>query len=442
MRDADPPVIPPEPNLRELMVPVTALDAPGRSQRRAVIAGGLVVVALGVAVISGALFPAGQGTQGPDRSGVANLSPGLVTPVPSRPAPTPGLEPPTQPLVWPQVPVLLRPDLANAMAEGRLDGRLVLVRDELAIGTGICPGPGACPPDVSVAGLDVPIGVAPELVPWDRDPTAGRALVFAGVGGMMVYQGSIVAYQPAPVTISTLLENPYRFLNLTDLYLVNGRLVGGGDVPCDGPIASGEPGIRDPASTCPGTPYLLDVMATGDSSGPSPTTLGRGAPVTVAKGAIGIPGDGTVGVVGTFLVRRMYRTTCDPKLLLYGTCEQQFVIRPQIVGRVSADTTLQIVVPPAAGTVTGQVVDAAGRPMVGFGIRVGDSAGHFAEGIQTDPDGRFVFDGLAPGVWTVEAVESMPEGDIVVGRSRALVRSGETTDVTIVATPGVALPEG
>ena len=444
MRVPDPPASPPKPLRRDLTVEITRIDDRGRSGRRAAVAAVLVAGALGVAIVSGVLFPASRAPTRPSSSPVAAAS---VSP-PSSPAPS-TVETPT-PL--PTIPVARQADatpLVHLVRDGSLFDTLVLVSGQLTVTHAACLGPDlACDAvTLSLGGLDVPISVAPELLPWDRDPAAGGVHVLVAGLGSLEYLGSLVADVPSPVSITTLLANPNRFLSLPDLYPVSGWYLPAGTMVCAGQARAAEsPGAGVPAGCVEG-PYLLD-----DGTDPGRWPAVTGSPVAQGTGPTNgvIPGwpisraPGPTGwLSGTFLVRRMYRPACDPASLAPGTtCDQLLVIAPQVVAFLQPGQA--VAVPPTtAGAVIGQVMDSLGHPMVGQTLRLTDDGGvtSAASGPLTDTDGRFEITGLqAPDGWWVEVLESMPAGDIVIGRTHVQLLAGETTDMILVVTPGVALP--
>jgi hypothetical protein len=314
---------------------------------------------------------------------------------------------------------------------GAIDGIVVLLAGELVVKRLSCPDTDGFCPELSIMGLDLPVVAAPELVPWDRDPPAGATLVLFVASGSLTFLGAIPPDVRDTGSITALLDNRSRFLALADLYLVKGVLLAN-------PSSCYAWYATQSAPPCEVTPLLLDP---DDGAGPRDGPA-RGAAVSLAAEVVW-QGD-RLRTEGTFLVRRMYRPTCDLSVLPPGTrCDQQFVIRPQIVALVESRTALRVTMPVSGGIVSGQVVDLLGRPMVGLSVRVvhEDAALPTAlDGRSTDADGRFSVAGVPAGTSRVEVVESWPDGDIIIGRVQVELSIGETLHVLVVATPGVAMP--
>ena len=150
----------------------------------------------------------------------------------------------------------------------------------------------------------------------------------------------------APVSITTLLANPNRFLTLNDLYPVEGELVAADPGSC---------GTTATAFDLPPGCGLARFLANLDASGKAMAVPPQGAPVaatgTIIGMARGLPPETTVG---TYLVRRMYRPACASASPSRGVqCDEQFVIQPQVVAFVTVDTALRVTEPslvPSSGT--------------------------------------------------------------------------------------------
>ena len=450
MTDPDEPRDPfPEPSRRELLVPVTRLDSRGRSGRSALVGGVLVVAALIVAVASGALFPGPGPSPHPTLVAVSSVHPGPDGPTPVT---TPGIgpsTPPSTPLSMPALPDMAEQDLVNAVKSGALVGTVVLVDGDLLVTRTSCPALASCPVTLSIAGLDLPIEAAPELVPWDRDPPTGVTLVLDVNGYGLELLGALVPDVAAPVSITTLLSNPGRLLSLPDLYPVDGMFVRGAGAMCasdtgsgPGPAPSPDPGF----GVCIAEPFLTD----GQSSPYAAILGGSAAPVTMAQRVPGL--DPAVSFAdwtsGTFLLRRIYRPDCAGIELPAGVhCDQQFVIRPQVVARITVLNAVRVTVTQLAagtGSIVGTVLDPAGNPLPGMGISVAADAGQAppsAATFSTDAAGQFKLTGLAPTGWWIEVLQTAANvNPIVIGRVHVQVESGQESSIFITATPGVAIP--
>lgn len=91
------------------------------------------------------------------------------------------------------------------------------------------------------------------------------------------------------------------------------------------------------------------------------------------------------------------------------------------------------------GKVAGVVRDSSGAPVAGASIFLRDAEGRLVELFSfqaTNASGKFDFDGLAPGDYTVEA---RAEGQASSGTDAVQVRAGETSNVTVSLAPGTLL---
>ena len=420
MRDTDPVASLLEPGRRDLDVPVSSLDPRGRSARRAGLAAVLLVGALGVAIASGVLSRAGTAPAGPSPSTVAAAPSGTATPAPRATLVEPSF-PSSLPLTMPDLATISFGDLADRVLEGNLVDRIVLTPGPLVVRQTPCfTIEGNCA-ELSIPGLALVVTPAPDLIPWDRDPAPGSTLVLQVREGSLVFLGALAPDPPAPVTISTLLENPFRQLSMVDLYLVNGGLLRAAYATC-----------RTAAlDSCARAASLLDL-----SSG-EPAGAGPNEPVTLAGDPAGFPASGIDGATGTFLVRRVFRPACAGRPPGGDApCDQQFVIGPQVVGMLVPGLGYRTTASPA-GSLTAQVVDSEGRPMPGFAVHLDAASGAATIRSRSDAAGRVRFDGLAPGLWWVSVIETHSTGDFAIGELQTQVESGGTTDEILMVTPGV-----
>ena len=183
-----------ERSTRRLDVPPTRV---GSRNRRAP----LVVLALGVAAIAGAITVAefGPGTPAP----LATMAP------PSAPAAgiaSPGASSRLAPVG--AVPPRLSPvDLAARIGDGSLEGRLVFVDGEIRatpVDCGRSPEPSGVECfTIHIPGLGVPLELAPSAVPW-ADPPPGSWLVTAARDGALVYLGALKPDDDTPDDASEL----------------------------------------------------------------------------------------------------------------------------------------------------------------------------------------------------------------------------------------------
>jgi hypothetical protein len=332
MRVPDPPASLPEPGRRDLTVEITRIDARGRSGRRATVAAVVVAGALGVAILSGVLFPAAPAPTRPSPSGLAAAP--TVSAGPARPSEAPAATPEPAP-VMPAIAQASVSGLADRLRSGALDGSIVLVTGTLGVVRTACAdGAGVCP-SLSIAGLDVPVVVSPELLPWDRDPAAGATLVMAAGAGTLTFLGAIPPGVSQPAAITDLAANRARPLALNDLYPVNGVLL-----PDPGPCNLFDGTLPEDPPPCEVTPILLDadpVTSPWDFTAKS---------VTVSLGSGTFDPGGAIRIEGTFLVRRVYHAACDPaRLPAAAGCASQLVVRPQVVAEVTPTTAIAVSVP-------------------------------------------------------------------------------------------------
>ncbi|MEL6903878.1 MAG: carboxypeptidase regulatory-like domain-containing protein [Planctomycetota bacterium] len=91
------------------------------------------------------------------------------------------------------------------------------------------------------------------------------------------------------------------------------------------------------------------------------------------------------------------------------------------------------------GNVTGVVRDAAGKPVGNASIFLRDEEGRLVELFSfqaTNASGKFDYDGLAPGNYTITA---RADGQASTGTDTVRVRSGETTEATVTVDSGTTL---
>ncbi|MGM7702003.1 carboxypeptidase regulatory-like domain-containing protein [Pseudalkalibacillus sp. Hm43] len=108
----------------------------------------------------------------------------------------------------------------------------------------------------------------------------------------------------------------------------------------------------------------------------------------------------------------------------------------------SATVTLQpgetsvtnVTLTPEPGSIIGTITDTSGNPLSNVLIRIVDDTGFLVGTVLTDSNGDYVFDGLAPGNYTVTAIA---EG-FQSSSTGAIVQSNETTVVnqSLVSNPG------
>jgi hypothetical protein len=195
-------------------------------------------------------------------------------------------------------------DLVRAVASGRLDGRLVLVRGSLESIAFPCDGE----PDplhtcvmLAIEGLDLDVMAGVISLPWHDDPPPGDSLVVVPDGGRLVYLGHVAPDLQWPSTIDgltrALLRNDPAGAP-PELFLVDGWLV------------------MDPPSGCPGSPApsARPCYEPGPFLADEPPVRGslpansRGSSVLIGDG-VGI--DPTAEVVeGSFLVAMLTAEQC------------------------------------------------------------------------------------------------------------------------------------
>jgi hypothetical protein len=347
MREPDPLTPLPGPGRRELAVPVTPLDAPGRSGRRAAVAATLLVGALGVAIASGQLFPA-RPASSLDAQRIAAASPGPS--VEASAAGTQGTGPvepsvaATPPPVAPRMPVLpglAWTDLVAGVRDGSLHGTLVLLSGQLGVQRTACTARTGNCPKLSIVGLDVPVSAVPALLPWDRDPPAGATLVLEVGHGSLTYLGALPLDVPAPVTMVMLDESPSRLLTVNELYPVSSSVLATVDSSC----------LRGATILTAGGQVPCGTWRLFDDDGQRFTSVDPAAGITFASPYVWLPGD-MEGASAVYLVRREYRPACPSSLLPpKATCDQLFVIRPQLVAQLSASDAFQVTIPADPGAI-------------------------------------------------------------------------------------------
>jgi hypothetical protein len=278
-----------KPPARALDVAPTRLQASGGGRRR-----GIVALAAIAAVIGGAVGLAQLAT--PDRPAHRTvLAP--TSAVAATPATT-AVPPTTMPRVLRvpttlAIPARVRPaDLAGAVHDGSLDGRLVFVDGSMEVTPVRCgslkEGWHGCV-DLAVAGLNVPLWTGDSVRPWPGDPPAGAWLVTVARTGGLVYLGALLP-DPERVAGITALEakldtRGHPDTGPADLFEVEGSLV---------PL---------PRRSCPegcqaASPILVDKLASV-----SELMSTSGISVEVDAGTPEVDVDAAV-VQGTFLVAR------------------------------------------------------------------------------------------------------------------------------------------
>ena len=279
--DPGPGLVPPG---RTLDVAPTPLRGSGGGRGRGVVALASVALVIGVAVAL-AQLPA------PTQPKVArSAAPSAAVAVKTPAIPTIG--PSTGPVEAQTIPARVRPsDLATALHEGTLDGRLVFVdgsmvstptgcRNLAEIGTGCI--------SLKVPGLGVAIWAGTTVRPWPGDPPAGAWLVTVVRPGGLAYLGSLLPDRERVAGITALEAK----LTASETVAAAGALfeVDGSLVPL--PRQSCPEG-------CPGAePFLVDKLAT---VGELLSSSGR--TVVVDPGTPEVDSNAVV-VQGTFLVGR------------------------------------------------------------------------------------------------------------------------------------------
>jgi hypothetical protein len=192
-------------------------------------------------------------------------------------------------------PRLSRDDLAAAVRNGTLDGRLVFVDGTIRATATRCEslaqGPAGCM-DLEIPGIGVPVWQGEPAIPWQGDPPPGAWIVTVARTGGLVYLGSLLPSRAGPLPITELpaggLPGPAGTLHEAHGFLVVKPR------PACGTGGAG-------ASTCPASsPFLANVE-------PLPT----GALVSDAGDEVVIAASmpevdpAAVVTAGTFLVTRL-----------------------------------------------------------------------------------------------------------------------------------------
>ncbi len=171
-------------------------------------------------------------------------------------------------------PRLSREDLAAAVRDGSLDGRLVFVEGVMRATRVPCEGePEASPGcvDLEIPGIGVPVRPGEISTPWPGEPPLDAWLVTVARDGGLVYLGSLVPSEDGPRTIQRIVEGfGPRGRNWIDgtLFEVDGYLVTNPVSSCvaDGPDATPCPvpppflAYDDPLADGSEAVELLDTM--------------------------------------------------------------------------------------------------------------------------------------------------------------------------------------
>jgi hypothetical protein len=276
-----------EPPGKTLDVAPTPLRGSGGGRGRGVVA--LAAVALVIAAAVGLAQLPTPAQPKVARPAAPSAAVAVATPIPT---PIPTIGPSTGPAEAQTIPARVRPsDLATALHEGTLDGRLVFVdgsmvstptgcRNLADIRTGCI--------SLKVPGLGVAIWAGTTVRPWPGDPPAGAWLVTVVRPGGLAYLGSLLPDHERVAGITALEAK----LTAKETNAAAGALfeVDGSLVPL--PRQSCPEG-------CPGAlPFLVDKLATvGELLSSSGTT------VVVDPGTPEVDRNAVV-VQGTFLVGR------------------------------------------------------------------------------------------------------------------------------------------
>lgn len=97
-------------------------------------------------------------------------------------------------------------------------------------------------------------------------------------------------------------------------------------------------------------------------------------------------------------------------------------------------TVANVTLTPDPGAIIGTITDTGGNPLSNVLIRVVDDTGFLVGTVLTDSNGTYVFNGLAPGNYTVTAIADGFQS----ASTGAIVQSNETTivDQSLVSNPG------
>ena len=271
----------------QVEIPPTRL--PMRSRRAP-----FAVLGLGIAAIAGAVALA-QWMPAVVQPPIAITVPTpLPTPVAtSEPDPTPTLGPP--PDAVPQR--LTATDLAAAVSDGSLDGRLVFIDGTLTADEVPCDPPrdgrgGPCVA-LSVPGLGLEVRPEPVAMPWRGTPPSDAWIVTVARNGRLGYLGSLV---PSRVMADDATELVVRLLDgdlpsRGSLFQLDGYLVVNPIHPCERPDASR-------STPCPLAPPFLAADAPSQDGVPRSD---RGAEVALAASVVDVDPDDVV-TPGMFLL--------------------------------------------------------------------------------------------------------------------------------------------
>lgn len=267
----------------------------------------LALVAVLVLAVTGGRLDLGTAPPGSSTAPTAASSgPSLVAVVPggtSTSGASPATVAPASPAVsaLPRLPIMTAAQLVAALADGSLDGRLVLVAGRLKVLALPCPYP--VPPDcfgITVSGLD---NVS---MTWDgklsRDGAAAMqgGLAFVVRGSTLVFAGRVTSNLSEPLELLQLVDLPVSDTAPDPFALtpVGGWLVVGGIHSC--------PAMRPGASPCSGPgPRLTDVQPGADGIINSDLQV----PVDLAASVPGVRA-GSIVTPGPFLVRTEQAPGC------------------------------------------------------------------------------------------------------------------------------------
>ncbi len=287
----------------DLTVAVAPLPGRGRGPRRAAVAAAGVIGLIAIAFASAWLAPSGPGPAVPARvspaagtvaqGGASGSSASAGTPASGAPQASAGF-----PWFALPSPIAITPvQLVEGTRDGSLDGGLVLMQARLIRVPGACTQPSdlQCV-SVSVAGLDLPVDMAPGLAYWQAPPDNGT-LVMRPADGRLVYLGALGASIDAPTSMEELLaRRPIQLFPIT-LSPVRGWLVVSPFRACGRPIGP-KPCGQVPPFFADDQPLLGGVLRSD-----------RGAEVRLEPGALGLLNGSNVSG-GTYLVRHGFRSVC------------------------------------------------------------------------------------------------------------------------------------
>lgn len=277
---------------RDLEVPPAPVRDPRGGGRAGLVAlvgiATVIVTAIGIAqVVPPALEPAPRASGAPSavQASAAALPSGAAT-----------LAPDPSAILADSPPRLSREDLAAAVRDGSLDGRLVFVEGVMRATRVPCEGePEAslgCV-DLEIPGIGVPVRPGEISTPWPGEPPLDAWLVTVARDGGLVYLGSLVPSEDGLRTIDGIVEGfGPRGRDWTDgtLFEVDGYLVSN---PVHGCVTE-----ASDATPCPApSPFLAYDEPLADGV----LTSDAGAVVELSASMPGIDTD-VVVTAGTFLL--------------------------------------------------------------------------------------------------------------------------------------------